>query len=167
MGTMAPPDETRVDLAFLLSHVSHTLTTEMAASLACVGISPRAQCVLSRAMTGEFTQGQIAEMSELDKTTMVVTIDELEKAGLAERRPSSADRRARIIAVTDAGRRAVAQGEQIIACIYEDVLGSLPERQRQAFVDALATLAGGRLAHPVPCERPPRRRAPKAPAAVS
>jgi MarR family transcriptional regulator for hemolysin len=35
--------------------------------------------------------------------THVVTVDELEKAGLAERRPSSRDRRARVISVTEAG----------------------------------------------------------------
>ena len=44
-------------------------------------------------------------MIGLDKTTMVVTVDELERAGLAERQASSTDRRARIIKVTPAGRR--------------------------------------------------------------
>ena len=60
-------------------------------------------CVLYHALGGEFTQIQLAEQCALDKTTMVVTMDALEKAGLAERRPSPTDRRARIIAVTDAG----------------------------------------------------------------
>ncbi|MEK8105286.1 MarR family winged helix-turn-helix transcriptional regulator [Micromonospora sp. M12] len=41
----------------------------------------------------------------MDKTTMVVTLDQLERAGLAERRPVPTDRRARLVAVTPAGRR--------------------------------------------------------------
>ena len=60
--------------------------------------------MLIKALEGELTQIQLAERCALDKTTMVVTVDELEKAGLAERRPSPTDRRARIIAVTDAGK---------------------------------------------------------------
>ena len=64
-------------------------------------------------MTGEFTQTEIARMVGLDKTTMVVTVDELEAAGLAERRPSSTDRRARVIEVTkDGGCKARARGRR-------------------------------------------------------
>ena len=89
---------------------------------------------------------------------MVVTIDELERAGLAERRPSPTDRRARIVAVTDAGREKVAQADEIVARIYADVLGSLPDGQRDAFMDGLSRLVGERLATPPACDRPVRRR---------
>ena len=47
-------------------------------------------CVLYHALAGEFTQIQLAEQCALDKTTMVVTMDALESAGLAERRPPGA-----------------------------------------------------------------------------
>jgi MarR family transcriptional regulator, transcriptional regulator for hemolysin len=155
------------DLAFLLAQASHALATELTAGLASVGISPRGYCVLTRARTGELTQTQLAELCALDKTTMVVTIDELERAGLAERRLSGADRRARIIAVTAAGERAVVAAEGIVTGIYGDVLGSLPAGEREVFMSALARLVTGRLATPVQCERPVRRRAPRVPQAVS
>jgi len=154
------------DLAFLLSQASHALVTELTARLADVGITPRSHCVLATAMSGELTQSQVAERCALDKTTMVVTLDALERDGLAERRPSGSDRRARIIAVTDEGRRVVAAADAIVALTYSDVLAALPERQRGPFLDSLNRLVGGRLAAPTPCERPPRRRAPRAPATV-
>ena len=94
---------TAPDLSFLLDHTSHVLRTKMAAALAEVGMTARMHCVLVKALEEERTQIQIAELGDMDKTTMVVTVDALEKAGLAERRPSATDRRARIIAVTDAG----------------------------------------------------------------
>ena len=97
------PSKVDVDLMLLLAQASHALETEMTAQLQALGISPRAHCVLTHALRGELTQSQVAEQCALDKTTMVVTMDELEKAGLAERRPSGTDRRARIIAVTEAG----------------------------------------------------------------
>ena len=154
------------DLAFLLSQASHALATELTARLADVGITPRSHCVLATAMSGELTQSQVAERCALDKTTMVVALDALERDGLAERRPSGSDRRARIIAVTDEGQRVVAAADAIVALTYSDVLAALPERQREPFLDSLRRLVGGRLAAPTPCEKPPRRRAPRAPATV-
>jgi len=157
------PSKVDVDLMFLLSQASHALETEMTAALHALGISPRAHCVLTHALRGELTQSQVAEQCALDKTTMVVTMDELEKAGLAERRPSGTDRRARIIAVTKAGERRVAEANAIVARIYAEVLAALPAGQRDAFVAGLAQLVGGRLSTPVKCERPVRRRAVRAP----
>ena len=89
---------------------------------------------------------------------MVITIDELEKAGLAERRPSPSDRRARIIAVTDKGAEVVARGREVVDRLYADVLAALPESERSSFVDGLARLVEERLANPPQCEKPVRRR---------
>ena len=158
-----PPAKVDVDLMFLLAQASHALETEMTAELHALGISPRAHCVLTHALRGELTQSQVAEQCALDKTTMVVTMDELEKAGLAERRPSGTDRRARIIGVTEAGERIVAAADAIVARIYAEVLTAIPRGQRDAFVAGLAQLVAGRLSTPAKCERPVRRRAVRAP----
>ncbi len=149
------------NLCWLLSRASYTLTTEITAALEGLGISPRAHSVLLAAQTGDHTQTELARMVGLDKTTMVVTLDELEAAGLAERRPSRRDRRARVIAVTEAGARKVAEAEEITERIRADVLSALPDGDREVFVDALSRLVGGRLSEPVACAHPVRRRAPR------
>jgi DNA-binding MarR family transcriptional regulator len=141
----------------LLSRASYTLTTELTAAFEGLGLSPRANCVLATAMTGDHTQSEIARAVGLDKTTMVVTLDELEAAGYAERRPSPADRRARIITVTEAGRRIAAAGQQVADRVHREVLDALPAGEREAFASALVRLAAGYLASPVDCERPVRR----------
>src|SRR5690348_1620243 len=151
------PPKVEVDLMFLLGQASHALETEMTAKLQALGVSPRAHCVLAHARGGELTQSQVAEQCALDKTTMVVTVDELEKAGLAERRPSSTDRRARVITVTDAGRQAVIEGTRIADRVHRDVLGVLPEEQRGVLTDALTLLVNGHLSTPVESGRPVRR----------
>ncbi|HEY7621499.1 MAG TPA: MarR family winged helix-turn-helix transcriptional regulator [Solirubrobacteraceae bacterium] len=150
------------DLCWLLSRASYTLTTELTAAFEDLGLSPRAQSVLATAMTGDRTQGEIARAVGLDKTTMVVTLDELEAAGLAERRPSPHDRRARVIAVTPAGKRKVREAEAIAERVRADVLSVLPEDEREAFLSALTRLVRIRLAEPVACSHPVRRRAPRA-----
>jgi DNA-binding MarR family transcriptional regulator len=145
------------DLSFLLNHASHVLATRMTAACAEIGLTPRAYCVLRHAMAGEYTQIELAKLSDLDKTTMVITLDELEGAGYAERRPSPADRRARIVTVTPAGADAVTAGRQVVDRVHGEVLAALPQEQRQLFVDALSTLVSGLLAEPVECPRPVRR----------
>ena len=87
--------------------------------------------MLRAATSGEYTQKALAEMVGIDKTTMVVTVDELESAGLAERRPSPSDRRAHVIAVTKAGERKLAKAEAIKEQVQADVLEALPAAQPQ------------------------------------
>jgi MarR family transcriptional regulator for hemolysin len=144
MGELgAEPQPLAANLGWLLAHASHVLKTELTAALEGLGVSPRAHHVLATAMRGECTQTELAAIVGVDKTTMVVTLDELEAAGLAERRPSATDRRARIVAVTKVGEHKVRQAEEIAARIHADVLEALPARERNALLDGLARLAAG------------------------
>lgn len=149
------------DLGWLLYSTNWALAMETTAALAPLGISGRAFHVLRGASTGEHTQKRLAEMIGIDKTTMVVTVDELEAAGLAERQPSPSDRRARVIAVTKAGARKLAEAEAIKEKVQTDALAALPASQRQALVDGLGTLLQGLMADPPECSGAPRRRVPK------
>jgi MarR family transcriptional regulator for hemolysin len=150
------PLRTVPDLTGLLNHAGHVLETQLTAALAEIGLTPRMQCVLLNALDQERTQIQLAELAYLDKTTMVATVDALEKAGFAERKPSETDRRARIIAVTKAGAEVVAEGQRIVDKVHADALAALTTTQRKPFAEALATLVEGHLATPV--EAQPVRR---------
>jgi len=149
------------DLGWLLNQTSHMLAVEQTARMEKLGIAPRGYCVLKTAVEGEMTQGEIGEAIGVDKTTMVVTLDSLEEAGLAERVPSEKDRRARVIKVTPAGRKKVAEAEATAEELYEEVLSELDEDQRETLLDALSRLQCGMLADASPCQNPPRKRAPR------
>lgn len=149
------------NLGWLLKQASYALSAELMAALAPVGVSPRGYHVLVAAMTGEHTQTELAQQVGLDKTTMVVTIDELEEAGLAKRLPSTLDRRARVISVTKAGERKVAEGRKVIARVQDEVLATLPAGERTGLLDALNRLVSDRLSEPVECSPPLRRREPR------
>jgi DNA-binding MarR family transcriptional regulator len=159
--TAGAPQPLCDNLCWLLSRASHALTTRLTAALEDLGITPRAHQVLGAAMTGDHTQIELARMVGLDKTTMVVTLDELESAGLAERRPSPHDRRARVIAVTKAGRRKVRDAERVSEQVKREVLEALPADEREVFLGSLARLVTETLGEPVPCAHPVRRRAPR------
>lgn len=137
------PEETReitcltTNLGWLLDQAGAVLSRELAAALEPLGLGSRGYCVLSAALEEDHTQIELAKLIGLDKTTMVVTIDQLEAAGLAERRPSLTDRRVRVIAVTKAGRRKVAQARTIVEQVQADVLDRLPEDERVATMNGL------------------------------
>ena len=144
------PERTVRDLTGLLNMAGHALSNRLAAALADVGLTPRMQCVLVHALEEERTQIQLAALADLDKTTMVGTVDDLEARGLAERRPSATDRRARIIAVTEKGAAAAAEGQRIVDRVHGDALGGLSEHDRAAFVEALGLLVDGADVEPGP-----------------
>ncbi|MBM2615211.1 winged helix-turn-helix transcriptional regulator [Actinoplanes sp. LDG1-06] len=138
---MSAPERTERDVTGLLNMAGHALSNRLSAALTEVGLSARMQCVLVHALERERTQIQLAALADMDKTTMVSTVDEMERLGLAERRPSATDRRARIIAVTEKGRRAAEEGQRIVDRVHADALSSLPDDARAAFVEALGRLA--------------------------
>ncbi len=161
---VAESDEARCfagNLAWLLYKAHWALASELTAALEPVGVSARGYHVLRAALSGEHTQTELAEMVGLDKTTMVATVDELEGAGLAERRLAPHDRRARIVSVTTGGKRKVAEAEKVKERVQQEVLGGLSAREGQALMDALSKLVEGRLAEQVECATPLRRRAPR------
>jgi MarR family transcriptional regulator, transcriptional regulator for hemolysin len=156
MTAMAPA-RTEPDLSFLLDHTSHVLRTQMAAALAEIGLTARMHCVLVHALEEERTQIQLAEIGDMDKTTMVVTVDALEKAGLAERRPSTTDRRARIIAVTEKGAEIARQSQEIVDGVHKAALGSLPADEAEVLLRAMNRLVKGHLAIPTEAPQAVRR----------
>ncbi|MFI1226983.1 MULTISPECIES: MarR family winged helix-turn-helix transcriptional regulator [unclassified Streptomyces] len=155
--TAMTPARTAPDLSFLLDHTSHVLRTQMSAALGEIGLTARMHCVLVHALEEERTQIQLAEIGDMDKTTMVVTVDALESAGLAERRPSSRDRRARIIAVTEKGAALAQRSQAIVDRVHGEALTALGTADRAALLKALNALAAGHLATPVESPRAVRR----------
>ena len=87
-----------------------------------------------------------AEMG-IDPSAMVTLVNELEKAGLAERRRRPGDRRAWEVSVTSKGRRTLARAKRLAAQVEGEVLGglSLTERHqlmallRQALISVAVT----------------------------
>lgn len=161
VGTEDCPECLLGNLSWLLAQAHYALASELAGAFEPLGLTPRGHSVLGAAMTGPHTQKELAELVGLDKTTMVVTLDELEATGLAKRVPSSTDRRARVIEVTKSGRAKVTAANKIVARVQADVLASLGENDADALLRALGQLVQARLAEPSACKGV-RRREPRA-----
>jgi MarR family transcriptional regulator for hemolysin len=137
----SPPEVLASDLCWLLTRASQLQRSGFEDALTATDLTPRKHQVLATASGEQHTQTALARIVGLDKTTMMVTLDELERDGLAERRPFPGDRRARVVAVTAAGARILRRTDAAFAAANERVLSVLPDDERRVFLSALARLA--------------------------
>lgn len=95
------------------------------------------------------TQAQLADAVGRDRTRLIPILDRLEAGGLVHRTPDPADRRNRIVRLTEAGREVLDACRAGIAEVERDLLTELDPQQREDFRDTLDRLAD-RLAGPRP-----------------
>jgi DNA-binding MarR family transcriptional regulator len=99
----------------------HSARTFVAA-LQPLGIEGRHYGVLYHVeLLGPLSQRRLMDLTGEDRSSMVRTMDDLERIGLAERRPDPTDRRAHAVELTDAGRRVLVEA----GAIAEGVAGSM------------------------------------------
>ena len=89
------------------------------------------------------TQLALSRAARLDKSTMVVALDSLERRGLVEPKPDPGDRRARIVEPTDAGRELLARAEEMVADVEDSVLSDLDAEERRVLRGLLRRLVMG------------------------
>jgi DNA-binding MarR family transcriptional regulator len=120
-------------LLFRLWRASHTQT---AAALETIGLTPALFAVLNYLREGAIQQ-QIGSAMGIDPSTMVSLVDQLERSGLAKRRPHPRDRRAREVLITPKGSRALKRARELAKEVESDVLQGLSPSERQQLVALL------------------------------
>ncbi len=94
------------DMGFLITRARALYVSRDNAAFSEYGLRGRTYSVLALAASGENpTQRELADFLVLDASQIVAVIDELEKAGLVERRSSPTDRRTNIIVATEKGKQ--------------------------------------------------------------
>lgn len=87
------------------------------------------------------SQLALAQAVSVDKSKLVLVIDELEAAGLVQRRPDPADRRARIVEATEEGRGKLDAARDDIAAIEGELLADLDAPAQELLRSTLRRLA--------------------------
>ena len=76
------------------------------------------------------TQQALAEALHLDANNCVLLLNELEAAGLAERRRDPHDRRRHLVVINPEGRRALERADRALETVEDEVLGTLTHEER-------------------------------------
>lgn len=130
------------DLGWTLGAVLRGYLRAADAVLADVPGGPRGfQVLVAAGRNDPGSQLALAQQLGIDRTVMTYLIDDLEGAGLVERRPDPADRRARRIAITEAGETRLCELEFALRDVEEHVLEPLDPAERDVLRALLRRLA--------------------------
>ena len=146
-STDAPVTEFAGQLFFRLWRATHTRTADV---LGTVGLTPALFALLNviRAREGAIQQ-DLGSALGIDRSTMVSLIDQLESAGLARRRPSATDRRAREVAITPKGRRLLERARVLTSQVEDEVLAGLTANERRELLTLLRRALDSAPAQPL------------------
>lgn len=132
---------------YLLSRLGHASSQRFAAALEPSGLHPRHFGVMTIvASQPGITQQGLHAKTAIDPSSMVAVIDDLERLGLAERRPHLYDRRARAIYLTNQGERTLKQLREKAAALQQEAFSALTARERDTLVRLLRKLADADVA---------------------
>jgi DNA-binding MarR family transcriptional regulator len=122
-------------LFFRLWRASHTRTAER---LNSIGLTPALFALLNVLGAREATiQQELSSDMGIDPSAMVKLINELEEAGLAERRRRPNDRRAWEVVITPEGRRTLERARRLAIQVEDEVLGGLTAVDRRRLMTLL------------------------------
>jgi DNA-binding MarR family transcriptional regulator len=134
--------EQRYDLGAMFVQLGRALVAAEQPVLAELGVEMWDYVVLLALRDGPAqSQARLAERTGRDKTRLIAILDRLERDGQLSRTPDPADRRNRIVMLSDSGRDLVERTQRAIRRMERDLLAELPERDRDTFVGLLERVA--------------------------
>jgi DNA-binding MarR family transcriptional regulator len=140
------PAVLREGLGWPVARIAHAFTAAHNEALAPFGLNLRTFAVLATVAGGSLrSQLEIAQSLGLDKTTLVVTIDDLERRALVLRKPEPDDRRARILEITAPGVELFAQASEAVRATERNLLAGMSDERIEQTQTALLALLSGPL----------------------
>jgi DNA-binding MarR family transcriptional regulator len=119
----------------LLRQAQRHSTRTFTAALEPLGIEGRHFGVLYHLdLYGPLSQRRLMDLTGEDRSAMVRTVDDLERLGLAIRRPDPVDRRANAVELTDSGRQMRAQAGAIAEDVAASLLDAFTPQERDALL---------------------------------
>ncbi len=96
-----------------------------------LGVTPaQARIVMKLHFNGPLSQQELATRIDVEPSTIVGTLDVLEREGLASREPNPSDRRAHLVRLTEGGQALVPRLFGILEIVEAEIADVLPERER-------------------------------------
>jgi DNA-binding MarR family transcriptional regulator len=127
-------DDEQPPLGFLLVRIGEAVDREFVAALTGLGLKPRHLRLLVLVdRAGQLSQRELAEQLDMDPGNLVAVLDLLEADGVVARARGEQDRRQRLVSLTPAGDRLLAQALRATAAIDHRVLAALPASRRQDY----------------------------------
>lgn len=135
------PEELVASSLFLLKRLGGAAKERSLDAYEQAGLHPYHHAILAALDAGAHeTQGAIAEALGYDKGQLVGLLDELEEAGLIERRRDPNDRRRQTVLITAAGRKTLEKLRALSKRLEEEFFGALDASERRELLTLLRKL---------------------------
>jgi DNA-binding MarR family transcriptional regulator len=126
---------------FLLARMGHVAAKQFSGRMEELGLTTRMWGALNVLdAEGALTQQALGKCTGIDPSSMVSTVDDLEAAGLVERRRHPSDRRAHAIHITEQGRETLGRGRELARRAQDDLLAPLGAAERKQLHELLLRL---------------------------
>jgi DNA-binding MarR family transcriptional regulator len=136
------PEELVAQNLFLLKRLGMSAKEQSLEAYEAAGLHPYHYAILAALDRGAHeTQGAIADALGYDKGQLVGLLDELEEAGLVERRRDTVDRRRHVVQMTPAGRKQLEQLRRLSRELEDEFFSSLSDGEREQLHGLLFRLA--------------------------
>jgi DNA-binding MarR family transcriptional regulator len=136
------PEELVSSALFLLKRLGMSAKEQSLERYEEAGVHPYHHAILAVLDEGSReTQGAIADALGYDRGQLVGLLDELEDAGLVERRRDPNDRRRHVVQMTPAGRKTLARLRALSRRLEEEFLAPLESDERAVLHALLLRLA--------------------------
>lgn len=126
-------------IGFLLADNSRLARWSFDQQVRALGVTgPQARLLLLLNRFPGENQGNYAERLEVEPITLCRMVDRLEEAGLVERRPDPADRRAWQLHLTGKSQAMLEKLQHEVDTLVEEMLGGIPDEERETFLRILS-----------------------------
>ncbi len=128
-------------IGYLLQRAHQQLRGNVVAALAGSGLNPgQLLIVAALAAVNDLTQRELIEVTRVEKSSMVIFLNQLEADGWVERRPHPTDGRAFAIHLSEAGRARLGPIGARLAAAESAFLQPLSDEETRQFADMLRRL---------------------------
>jgi DNA-binding MarR family transcriptional regulator len=141
-----PPGIAELDerIPFLLAQLGSYISDDFQHRLAPIGADPRTYAVLvALASDDGQSQRQLSARLGIHRNAMVTVIDNLERRGLAKRRPHPDDRRAVAVTLTVKARRLLPALDEQGRALEDEISTPLSSHERDTLRHLLQRIAAG------------------------
>ena len=143
LGADKPPEQLAGYTGFLMNWAASRSREAFARAIGELGLKPPQFGILTMISSQPgMTQQELVESTDVDPSTMVALLDDLEASGLAERRPHPSDRRKRAVHLTPKGKRVLAKGQEAAKGVADETFARLTAAERREFHRLMRKLTG-------------------------
>jgi len=141
MAREANSDRLRRSPIHLLHRAGQCAADVFHAEMGDRDLTPRQLAVLTAVSEEEgASQTKLTGRTGIDRSTLTDLVRRLQRKGLLQRRRKSDDARAYAVNLTEEGQRVLRAAAPLGKRVDERVLDALPNKKRQQFIEALASI---------------------------